>query len=111
MTSSWPAEECATPLGLFWTVFRKLRHPLRLFRYSGATPGAAILLSQPGDRIAAFFKRAPRTCGYRRSVINQLKALSALFGRNGSASEWRNQNLLDYSAISKRVWKNSRIRR
>jgi hypothetical protein len=59
MTSSWPAEECATPLGLFWTVFRKLRHPLRLFRYCGATPGAAILLVSPVTGLQ-HFSNAPQ---------------------------------------------------
>ena len=65
----------------------------------------AVETAHGAKTLQRFSKRAPRICAYRSLVRNELSALGFVLAATDQTSEWRNQSLLDYSMISKRVWK------
>jgi hypothetical protein len=52
-----------------------------------------------------FFKRAPRSKSEQSCLHNELSAFCLAGAGSIATSEWRNQNQLDYSMISRRIWK------
>ncbi|MBB2738730.1 hypothetical protein ABIF44_003104 [Bradyrhizobium japonicum] len=79
MTSNWPPEECDS-------VTRE-----------------TVLDGVP--RVSSGFQTPPRTRAYRPSVRNELTGLSVLLRATDQNPNGGIKNLLDYSTISKRVWK------
>ena len=65
-----------------------------------ATRFAIVVVPESGQRPAA-------TASRPNCLTNEPNSLNTGWGGRDRTSEWRNQNQLDYSTISRRVWKKS----